>query len=139
MISSAYQSDFVLWSEQQADALRRHAAGELDWVNLEDEIGSLGKRDKRDLRQRLASILVHLLLWHYDPNQRSRAAIDEHRSHIANLILESPSLSAYAATGLASAYRFATIDGAIRYPQLERLPEACPWTIGQVLSPDFLP
>ena len=47
-MSGLYDEDIVLWSEQQADLLRRHAAGEransadLDWENIVEEIESVG-------------------------------------------------------------------------------------------------
>ena len=47
-MSDLYDTDVVLWSEQQADLLRRRALGslvndgELDWTNIAEEIESLG-------------------------------------------------------------------------------------------------
>jgi hypothetical protein len=43
-MSDLYEDDVLLWSEQQAELLRRHAAGErandaaLDWPNILEEI-----------------------------------------------------------------------------------------------------
>ncbi len=47
MPDGLYERDFLLWSEAQADLLRRLAAGELvnaavDWPNLIDEVWDLG-------------------------------------------------------------------------------------------------
>jgi hypothetical protein len=33
-----YDTDIVLWSERQADALRRRASNEIDWNNVAEEI-----------------------------------------------------------------------------------------------------
>ncbi len=46
---SEYDADFVLWSREQADLLRRMAAGErvndqVYWENLAEEIESLEKQ-----------------------------------------------------------------------------------------------
>ena len=35
-----YDTDILLWSEQQAELLRRRAANALDWDNLAEEIGT---------------------------------------------------------------------------------------------------
>ena len=63
---SDYDTDLMLWSERQAALLRRAAAGErvndqVDWENVAEEIESLGKSDRRELHNRSATILVHLI------------------------------------------------------------------------------
>ena len=51
-----YEEDFVLWAETQAIALRRAAdSGSnlgLDWSNLAEEIESLGRSQRRELKPR---------------------------------------------------------------------------------------
>ena len=61
--SELYDTDFVLWTEQQASALRRLAgtANSLDIEHLAEEIESLGKRDVREAASYLRLILVHVL------------------------------------------------------------------------------
>ena len=39
-MSDLYGADIVAWAEQQADALRRRAANEIDWENVAEEIES---------------------------------------------------------------------------------------------------
>jgi len=46
-MSDLYGDDIVLWCEQQADALRRRAAHELDWDNLAGRIENVGKTQSR--------------------------------------------------------------------------------------------
>jgi hypothetical protein len=60
-----YEEDFVRWTEEQSSALR-DAAGvgtnlPLDWENLAEEIESLGRSQRYELRSRLAVILEHLI------------------------------------------------------------------------------
>ena len=51
-VSTLYDSDFLQWTEQQTELLRRRAAGELpndeglDWLNLAEEIESVGASGK---------------------------------------------------------------------------------------------
>jgi hypothetical protein len=64
-MSGLYDADFVLWSEQQADLLRRLARGErvndVDWPNLIEEVESLGRSEARAVRSLLQNALEHLL------------------------------------------------------------------------------
>src|ERR671921_278798 len=60
-----YDQDFLLWTEQQATLLRESAGRRLnfplDWENLAEEIESLGKSQRAELRSRLTTIIEHLL------------------------------------------------------------------------------
>jgi hypothetical protein len=59
--SAIYDEDFLLWTEEQAAALRRAKGSDLtlDWENLAEEIESLGKSDRRELRSQITRILRH--------------------------------------------------------------------------------
>ncbi|HZU91049.1 MAG TPA: DUF29 domain-containing protein [Stellaceae bacterium] len=95
-----YEEDFVLWSQQQAAALRAAGQGAtnqpLDWDNLAEEIEDLGKSTRRELRSRLLVILEHLLKLEYspavDPRAGWRETIGRERSSIEDLLGDSPSL-----------------------------------------------
>jgi len=98
-MSDLYDEDFTLWTEQQATLLRRRAAGELtndaalDWLNLAEEIEAVGGNTRRELRNRLASLLQHLLKWHYQTELRSRswrATIRTQRQEIEDLLAANP-------------------------------------------------
>jgi len=100
-MSDLYEADFNLWTEHQAALLRRRAAGELvneaelDWLNIAEEIESVGANTRRELRNRLARLLQHLLKWQYQPDLRSRSwrlTIVEQRDEIEELLAENPSL-----------------------------------------------
>src|SRR3712207_4645170 len=95
-----YEKDFVQWAEQQADALRRAArAGsnmQLDWDNLAEEIESLGKSQRRELRSRIANVIEHLIKLDYSPALEPRegwaASVRRERQEIEALLEDSPSL-----------------------------------------------
>ena len=140
-MSDLYETDFVLWAVQQADALHRRVANEIDWENVAEEIEILARSDRREIHNRLAAVCTHLLKWTYQRGLRSRSwrrSIIEARDQIANLVEESPSLGSYPVSRLAKAYA----DG-YRIAELETgladLPKTCPWTIDQVLSHNFMP
>ena len=97
-LSALYDEDFVRWTEEQAAALRRAKGSNLplDWENLAEEIESLGKSDRRELRSQITRILRHLLKLEAsaaaEPRAGWRATIDEARTEIEGVIEDSPSL-----------------------------------------------
>jgi hypothetical protein len=140
-MSDPYEDDIAAWSERQADALRRRASNEIDWDNVAEEIESLGRSDRREIRNRLAVICEHLLKWQFQPEQRSgswRGFVIEQRTRIAGLIEESPSLTSYPASVLTRAYADGRAKAAAETDLLD-LPDACPWTVPQLLDPEFWP
>jgi hypothetical protein len=143
-MAELYDTDIAAWSEAQADALRRRAANEIDWDHVAEEIESLSRSDKREIRSRLAVICEHLLKWTCQPERRSgswRGSVWEARNQIADLIDESPSLAPYPATRLGGP-RGAYARGreqAEAETGIADLPAICPWTIEQLLDPGFWP
>lgn len=145
--STLYDCDFLRWTEQQTELLRRRAAGELpndeglDWLNLAEEIESVGASEKREVRSRLTRICQHLLKWKYQPERRSRSwetTIYVQRRDLESVFEDSPSLRAFAERVLPSG--FANGRQAVeREAGLLHLPDICPWSLDQILSVDFLP
>lgn len=98
---SDYDSDLLIWSEHQAELLRRMGAGEhvnnqIDWDNVAEEIASLGRSDKRELRSRIRTILTHLIKLRIspatDPRAGWQATILRERAELRDLMRQSPSL-----------------------------------------------
>ena len=64
-MSDLYDNDILLWSEQQAALLRRHAArerpneGALDWEHIIEEIEDVGGSALRSVRSLLFQSLLH--------------------------------------------------------------------------------
>jgi hypothetical protein len=95
-----YDQDLVLWSEEQARALREAGrAGwnaPIDWENVAEEIESLGKSDRRALASRIATIIEHLLKLQASPaGEPSRSWVDtvmRERRDIDGVLEDSPSL-----------------------------------------------
>jgi hypothetical protein len=137
-----YETDLAAWAQAQADALRRRAANEIDWVNVAEEIEDVSGSQRREIRSRLIVVLVHLLKLAYQVEQRSeaswRGSIVEARGQIELIVDDSPSLRPLPAQVLAKAYQIARRAAAAQ-TGLSDLPDACPWTIDQVLDADFLP
>jgi len=65
-MSDLYDTDIVTWSEQQAELLRRVAAGErindlVDWGNVIEEIESVGQSQVDAVESLLTQALLHML------------------------------------------------------------------------------
>jgi hypothetical protein len=64
---SEYDTDILIWSEHQAELLRRRAAGELvndaeiDWPNVAEEIEDVGRSELRSVESLLGQALRHML------------------------------------------------------------------------------
>jgi Domain of unknown function DUF29 len=143
MTTPDYDTDFYAWTQTQAAAIRAKDLARLDIVHLAEEIESLGIADEHAITHQLERLLHHLLKWRYQPTHRSpswRRSIDQARRRIEDRIQRSPSLGPYPAQRLPLAYRRARRDASLEtgFP-LATFPEACEWSIAQVLDEDFLP
>ena len=58
-MTDLYDTDVLLWSEQQAELLRRRAANQLDWENLADEIDTVGRNELHAVISHLRLALLH--------------------------------------------------------------------------------
>ncbi|MBD2089646.1 DUF29 domain-containing protein [Microcoleus sp. FACHB-1515] len=138
-----YETDFVAWAEQTAQQIRSQQFDRLDWEAIAEEIESLGRSERRELKSRLEVLLQHLLKWQYQPNRRSgswRNTIDEQRNRIADLLQESPSLRPNLAELLAECYQRGR-KAASNETELaiETFPAECGCSIAQILDDQFLP
>lgn len=108
-----YERDFVRWSEEQAAALRAASSARiklpLDWEHLAEEIDSLGKSLRSELRNRMATVIEHLLKLHASPAMDPRAGwletVDRERVEIETILDENPSLRGALQDSLESADR----------------------------------
>ena len=97
-ISELHDRDFFLWTQEQAAILRavKKSNLPLDWANLAEEIESLGKSDRRQLRSQIRRILRHLLKLEVslasDPRDGWCSTIRDSRSEIEDVLHDSPSL-----------------------------------------------
>jgi Domain of unknown function DUF29 len=101
-MSDLYDTDTVAWAEQQGALLRRRAAGELvnyfdlDWSNIAEEIESLGKSERRELANSVATVLEHLMKLEAspatDPRRKWAISIVAARRRISDVLRDSPTL-----------------------------------------------
>jgi hypothetical protein len=100
LTQTLYETDFVAWAERMAALLKQRQFEDLDLINLVDEVQDLSRRERQALYSNLKVLLMHLLKWQFQPEQRSNswnASITEHRQRINRQLKESPSLKTYLA------------------------------------------
>ncbi len=141
--NTLYDSDFYAWSREQAELLRSGKLAQADIEHIAEEIDSMGRTEKRELISRLTIVLLHLMEWRYQPDKRSpswEASVRVQRNRLAGHLDDNPSLKPLLPQALASAYVDAALE-AVAETGLPgaAFPEACPWTVEQVLDGGFWP
>jgi len=144
MTIATYETDFYLWTQQQADLLRQGQFNrvDLDLANIAEEIESMGKRDRRSISSYIQNVLLHLLKWRYQPERRGmswRLSIENGRYQILAVLDESPSLQSQMDTLTLREYRQARKNaaGETGLP-LATFPDQCPFSAEQVTG-DYWP
>ena len=59
--TSLYEADFLLWTEATVAKLKARDFDHIDLENLIEEIESLGRSEKKEVRNRLKTLLEHLI------------------------------------------------------------------------------
>ncbi len=143
MSNTLYDRDFHAWANEQAALLRAGKFDLADIENIAEEIESMGRSEKRELVNRLAILLTHLLKWRFQPGFRGnswRLTIEEQRDRLREHLRDNPSLTAHLDPSITDAYRRARLGGE-RETGLPRaiFPETCPFTVDDILNEDFWP
>ncbi len=98
--TSLYERDLNLWLEQAIAQLKAGDFQNLDVVNLVEELEGLAGRDRRELENRLTTLLEHLLKRLYVKSEYDYAGwvrtINRTRIEINKIFRQSPSLKNYA-------------------------------------------
>ena len=142
-LPSLYDKDLVEWARRSAELLRAGRFEQADIEHIAEEIEDMGIRDLRALDSRLEVLLAHLLKWGFQREKRSRSwekTIAVQRKGVERLLERNPSLRRRIKMDLTSNYRFAVRLAAIEtgLPK-SHFPAECPFTVEQILDPEFLP
>ena len=141
--SDLYETDFYAWTQEQVNFLKTQQWNRLDKFNLIEEIETLGRKERQELRNRLGVLLGHLLKWQFQSEKRSNSwlgTIREQRIQIKLLLQDSPSLKPYLSQCFLDAYELG-LALAIKETQLDQqvFPEVCLYTPEQVMNAEFFP
>lgn len=139
-LSQLYEADETAWLEAMAELIQHGRRDELDYPHLEEYLSDMAKRDRREVKSRLTTLLTHSLKWMHQPDHRSRSwrgTIIEQRQELSNHAA-SGVLRNHAEAVLADAYAEAVERAAAETNlAIEAFPRACPYTLEQLLAPGF--
>lgn len=142
-IQKEYEKDFYAWTIHNAKLLREGKLSEVDIEHIAEEIESMGKSEKRELINRLAVLIAHLLKWKYQPGNRGNSwkyTIKEQRLRLSRLIEESPSLKNELKKRIDEAYEDACYIALSQTGLDEKtFPKTCPFELKQCLNQSFFP
>ena len=143
MMKTSYETDVVAWANEQAALIRAGKFDQLDAEHLAEEVEAMSAKEKRELRNRLAVLLQHLLKWQFQPQFRSDSwttTMFEQRLNIHDILEDSPSLRGILNERFDSAYRLAASQAARETKiALANFPKTCPFSLENVLTEGWLP
>jgi hypothetical protein len=135
-----YEEDFYVWTEAQAELLRKRQFEALDLDNLIEEVEALGRAEKSSVLNNASVIIEHLLKLQYSPTQDPRnawrASIREQRRRLRRdltprlrqiLDAELPMLYGEIRDDTAALLQDYGEDAAA-----DALPADCPYTLDQI-------
>ncbi len=138
-----YDEDFFEWTRVNGELLRAGHYNQADIEHIAEEIEDMGKRDLKELNSRVQVLVAHLLKWQLQTAKRSRSwssTIVTQRIEIEADLKQSPSLKRKVRSGLPDNYekavRRATAETGLAS---DLFPAECPFTVEQILDPEFLP
>ena len=138
-----YQQDFYAWIYHNIELLRQRKFSEINIDTLIEELESMAKGDRRELRSHFIILIAHLLKWQFEPEHRSRSwrsSILEQRYQILEQLADSPSLKPRLSEAITQAYPGA-VKIAMKETELPRstFPKDCPYRLEELLDEDFYP
>jgi Domain of unknown function DUF29 len=140
-----YRTDYYRWLEEQATLLREGRLLDLDAENLIEEFEELAVGERASVESHAATIIEHLLKLEYSPADRPRRgwriAVRKSRARLKQRLTASlqNELLRQLAEVYAGARDAAAIGLEVDRVSADRLPEELPYTLDQILDPDWLP
>jgi hypothetical protein len=138
-LAELFAEDETAWLDRMSELVRQRRLTELDLDNLTEYLSDMARRDRREVKSRLAVLIAHLLKWEFQPDRRSR-------SWRATIITQRQELAELAGTGVLRNHAEAVLgecyDNAVELAVAEiglvrdTFPAACPYTVEQLLVAD---
>jgi hypothetical protein len=144
-VAFIYEQDYAEWLEITLRQLQSRSLEDVDWEHLIEEIEALGNEQRHKVESYLRQLIKHLLLYNYweaEKNYSGRGwieEIDNFRSELDTL-LESKVLYKHAVKILDKVYGKAKRSAILKSQLPDHLfPETCPYSLMEILDPDWLP
>lgn len=98
-IKNLYDQDFALWIEKTVKQLKSGYLSQVNLENLIEEVESLGRRDKRELKNHLITLFEQALKRRYLPLSDCyrgwEVTIKRCQSQLKDILKDSPSLCSF--------------------------------------------
>jgi hypothetical protein len=134
-----YERDETDWLETMSALIHQGRYDDLDYPNLAEFLADMAKRDRREVKSRLRTLLAHLLKWTYQPDRRSgswRATIMTQRQELHDLA-SGGVLRNHGEAVLTDAYKDAVGQAAAETGlPADTFPVDCPYSFDQLLVID---
>lgn len=138
-----YEEDFYGWTMVNVSLLKQGKFKEIDVEHIIEEMEDMGKREKRELINRLCILITHLLKWHFQPQRKGRSwhgSIMSQRIDLKKHMRDNPSLKSFISEALSEAYEKSRYDfEAETGEDIKILPSTCPYTFEECLDDEFFP
>ncbi|NEP13201.1 MAG: DUF29 domain-containing protein [Symploca sp. SIO2C1] len=143
-LSSLYEQDFYLWLQATTKLLQQRQLEQLDLDNLIEELESMGRREKREVKSRLIILIEHLLkvqYWEAEKERNTRGwrnTIIEQQRQLELSLEDNPSLKNVLADSFLDCYQKSRQDTLRKYElPSEIFPVEPPFTLPEILNDDY--
>ena len=131
-------SDFAAWIYDQTAALKEGRFADLDIEDIAAEVESLAKRDFRKLQSAIRLILLHMLKWDKQPEERGnswRRSINAARRRVYGELASSPSFKRRVPEAVEFVYPGAREDASDETGVfLQLFPDTCPYSWEEIMA-----
>ncbi|HMZ59643.1 MAG TPA: DUF29 domain-containing protein, partial [Leptospiraceae bacterium] len=142
-LKKLYEEDEHLWLFENARLLREGRLDLADIQHIAETLEDMGKRDFREILSRMRVLMMHLLKWIFQPEQRSsgwKGTIREQRKELNKAFAFSTNLKIYGKEQFLNEYSDAREIAADETGlPLSSFPEGPPFTFEQVTDENWLP
>ena len=133
-----YDDDLYTWVGEQIALLKAGKSGEIDALNIAEELSDVGNELRDKLESSIAVLSQHLLKWDHQAARRSRSwvlSVREQRRRIGRLLKRNPGLKSVLAEAIAEGYADGR-DRALDETGLPdgALPDVCPYSFEQLMT-----
>jgi len=142
-LKSLYVKDEHLWLMENSKLLREGKWEEADLENIAEILEDMGKRDLREVVSRMKVLLIHLLKWIYQAEERSsswKGTIRHQRDELHSMFEDSTHLKMHAKETFNKSYQKAReiASDETGFP-LSHFPKEPPFAFEQVIEENYLP
>lgn len=137
-LRAEYERDIYSWTQEQARLLREGRWDLVDRDNVAEEIESLGRTEFNRLESALRVLLLHMLKWDHQPQQRSRSwvlSVAAQRIEVEDVLADNPGLKPRVGEALGRAYRKARLEAAKETGlDVAEFPETCRYSFDETIT-----